>query len=205
MSGVRVLRGALKGNNRLNVTLSLDTGLFNELKRESDMSSASVNSRINIILARHVHFYKIMDEIGRNMIPHNVFASMLEIMDEDKLCSIMENQSIPIIYSIFTHSGITLSLDNIEEHFFQQAGLWSGMYSAFHSHIEPDKTINLTFEHKYGTKWSRALGRMFSSIIKNLLGIQAHYEIMGNTVKVMILGAEKLPFTKTSILEKISV
>lgn len=198
------MRGELKENNRLNVTLSLDITLFNELKRESELSNGSINSKINTILTKHVRFYRIMEEIGRDVIPQEVFDSMLGIMDEEKLCKIMENHINTTIYSIFTHNGIPLSLDNIESHFFQQFGLWSGMYSAFHSYTDLDKTISLTFEHKHGIKWSRALGRMFSAAIKNFLGAETDYEIMGNTVKIMIREVtDKSYIQKKSILERV--
>lgn len=195
------LRGDLKEKNRLNVTLSLDTELFNELKKESDIQSTSVNARINAILAKHVQFYRIMDELDRNIIPQNVFAAMLEIMDEEELCKIMKNKSVSSLYSICAHNGIPLTLDNIQKYLFQQIGLWTGMFSAFHSYIDRDKTINLTFEHRYGIKWSRALGRTFSVMLENMLSVKISCEIMGNTIRIKILENSEKLYEKRPVLD----
>lgn len=198
------MRGALKENNRLNVTLSIDTILFNELKKESNTYGTSVNSQISTILSKHVRFHKIMDEVGQSVISQNAFASMLEIMDEEKLCKIMENQNASSIYPIFTHNGIPLTLENTVRYFFEQFGLWAGMYSACHCYTDSRRIVNLTFEHRYGLKWSKVLGRMFCSMIKNLFGADVHYEILGNTVKIMILEGSNEEFvTKEPLLDRV--
>jgi hypothetical protein len=180
------LRGNLKEKNRLNITLALDSEIFNELKKESEINNTSINARISTVLSKHVHFYRIVDELDRNIIPQHVFASMLEIMNEEQLCEIMKDKSVSSLYSMCTHKGISLTLDNITKYLFQQTCLWSGMYSAFHSYIDNDKTINMTFEHRYGIKWSRALGVTFSSMLENMLSTKINYEIMTNTIRIKI-------------------
>ncbi|MDE1767349.1 MAG: hypothetical protein KGI27_13915, partial [Thaumarchaeota archaeon] len=97
------MKGDLKLNNKSNVTLSIDAAIFDEIKKDSENQTISVNAKINTILAKHVLFYKHLEDQEGVSIPRKYFEAFIELLDENKHIELLTNVSVETMQAVYVH------------------------------------------------------------------------------------------------------
>ena len=161
------MRGQLNQKIKTNVTLSLDNDLYDALVLEAKAEGISLNSKINSILAKNVIFYRHEDHIGSITIMPEIVSFFIESIDEKEMLELLQNHMTNQIIPFFKMNDMELTLKNFIENFFQRIFLWSGFYTSF-NYDKTEDQLRLIFKHKYGTKWSRIIEKIFFHITASL-------------------------------------
>lgn len=177
-------------SKKTNVTLSVDSQIVEELKKDADLFGISLNTRISGILSKHVTFYRHTERQECSIIPSTIWGTIVEIVDEEKLGKILE-QKIDSLYTILLHNNKPLTLQGCIKYCFEGICLWSGMYCSVRT-FEEKSVTSVIFEHKFGLKWSKALGDAFVRLISMMHPRPARFEAYSNTLKIIILGLPDL-------------
>ena len=176
-----------KTNGRTNITLSLDSHVLREIRKNADSQNTSINALINDVLSKHVLFYRYTTEQKSVVIPSKFYSSMVKTMNEQKQIELMKKLYLEIIPAIFTHNDISFTSDNLIKFCFEGIGLWAGMYNTFSHHVDANGDLCLVFEHSYGIKWSRIIAKSISHFVENVLVCTTEQEIMPNIALIKIL------------------
>jgi len=160
------MKGDLKQNNKSNVTLSVDTPIFEEIKKDSENQAISVNAKINTILTKHVLFYKHLEDQEGVSIPKKYFDALIELLEENKHIELLTSVSVETMQAVYVHDNVPFTIDGLIKHHFEKVALWAGAYRRFRHYVDKEGYICLVFEHKFGIKWSRVLGQVFVILLK---------------------------------------
>lgn len=180
------MRGEPKEKRKSNITISVDDNIFDEIKKEAKTHGLSANAEINNILQRHTLFYRHVTEQDGIILPHAVFTEIVNLIDEDKLMRLpYEKGAGDYATAIFAHNNIPLTIDNLVRYVFEGISLWAGTYKTFRYRKDDSGKTELVFEHKYGIKWSKAVGYTFSRFIQNI-GCSATFKALSTTVVIKV-------------------
>lgn len=181
------MRGELKTNHKSNITISVGDKVFEEIKKDAEGRGLSINAHVNDILQRHTVFYRHVSEQGGVIIPQKFYAEVVNLIDEDKLMYLLDEMGgKEVITSIFAHNGIPFTIDNLVKYCFESISLWAGTYSSFRYRRDESNKTELVFEHKFGIKWSKAIGYAFSRFIQNTTGCSATFKALPTTTIVKV-------------------
>lgn len=164
-----------------NITIISDAKTLNELKKWSESAGLSMNALINEVLTKNLSFYRYVSEHDSMIIPSTIYSTIIEILPEKILVDLVTRIISEMVQSIFAHNNTSYTMDNMAKSYFENVGLWSGIYSIFKRYGDADST-NLIFEHKYGIKWSRIIAQSISNLLKETLHLSSDYKILPNTV-----------------------
>lgn len=176
-----------KQNNKSNITLSVDAQILKEVQGEAKMEGVRANAKINTIFTKHVLFYRYSELQEMMIIPPKIFTAMFEMIDEDKMIYLLNNVAIDTMPSVFAHSNIDPTIDNLIKYCFEGIFVWGGMCSSFRHYVDEHGYRCLVLEHKYGIKWSNILAITFSDFIKIHLNLDSEYKVMPSTVIIKVL------------------
>ena len=186
-SGGDSMRGELKEKRKSNITIAVDDTILNEVKKDAKNHGVSVNAEVNNILHKHTVFYRHVNEQDGIILPHAVFAEIVNLIDEDKLMHLpYEKGGGDYIMAIFAHNNISYTIDNLIKYLFESIALWAGTYKTFRYRKDGSGEIDLLFEHEYGIKWSKTVGYSFSRLIQSATGCTAIFKASANTVTVKV-------------------
>ena len=181
------MRGEPKEKRKSNVTVSVDDNIFDEIKKDAKSHGLSVNAEVNNVLQRHIVFYRHVNEQDGIILPHAVFAEMVNLIDEDKLMRLpYETGAGDYVTAIFAHNNIPFTIDNLVEYGFEGIALWAGTYKTIRYRKDDSGIKELVFEHKYGIKWSKAIGYAFSRFIQNITGCSTTFKALSTTVIIKV-------------------
>ena len=170
---------------KTNITLAVDSSVVEELKKDAELFGVSLNAKIGTILSKHVVFYRHTEKQECSIIPSTVWGTIVDLVEEEKLSKILE-QETSSLYAILLHNNIPMTLESCIKYCFEGICLWSGMYCSFRTYKE-DSKIAMVFEHKFGIKWSKALGVAFSNLIAMMHPWQVEFEAYTNTLKITVV------------------
>lgn len=169
---------------KTNVTLAVDSQIVDELKKDADLFGISLNTKIGSILSKHVTFYRHTERQECSVVPSTVWGTIVEIVEEEKLAKILE-QETSSLYTILLHNKTPMTLQSCIKYCFEGICLWSGMYCSIRT-FEEESQITLIFEHKFGLKWSKALGEAFVRLVAMMHPRPAAFEAYSNTLKIVV-------------------
>lgn len=180
------MKGNLKSNTKSNVTISTDKKIFDEIKKNAKNKGQSVNALLNNVITKYVLLYGPVEEQDGIILPHKFFSGLLEYIPDDNLVKLLYGEGFEVVRSIFVQGGISLTMDNLIKYMFEGIALWAGTYYKFRKYYDDDGWLCLAFEHRYGIKFSKALGLAFSDIIKNILNHNAEHKVTSSTILVRV-------------------
>ena len=180
------LRGTLKNNGKSNITLSVDSSILGEIKKQAEADGLSINAKINLILSKYALFYTHAEKKESVIMPQKDFQSLLNDVEENKFVENLQNNNFDLIPGIFLERGIPLTFDNVIKIVFEVIGRFSGIYSTFTHRKEKDGSTMLIFSHSFGLKWSRILAVTFSNFIKMHLHLDSECKIMPSTLTIKV-------------------
>ena len=169
---------------KANLTLAVDASIVEELRKDAGLFGISLNAKVNTILSKHMTFYRHTEKQECSIIPSVVWGAIVEAVEEEKLGQILE-QEISSLYTILLHNNTPMTLQSCIKCCFEGICMWSGMYCSVRTFEEKSRTI-IVFEHKYGIKWSKALGEAFVKLISMMHPRPAKFEAYSNTLKFIV-------------------
>ena len=181
------MRGDPKHSSKSNITLSVDTSILKEIKKQAGSDGLSINAKINQILSKYALFYTHVEKQESVIMPHKDFQSILNDVDENKFVQNLQKNNLDLIPGIFLERGIPFTFDNVIKIVFEIIGRFSGIYSTFTHRKEKDGSTMLIFSHGFDLKWSHILAITFSNFIKIHLNLDSEYQMMPSTVMIQVL------------------
>ena len=168
-----------------NITIISDAKTLSELKKWADSKGLSMNALINEVLTKNIFFYRYVSEHECMIIPSTIYSNMIDVLPEKTLVDLISRIINEMVQSIFLHNNISYTLDNMVKYYFENIGMWSGLYNIFKRYSEMSST-NLVFEHKYGIKWSKIIAQSISNLMKETLNLSSEYKILPSTVILQV-------------------
>lgn len=153
---------------KLNVALSIDNSLYQEMQRQAEQSGSSLNALANQVLDQYVSVYRILEAEKCISIQGHTLLLLLDFCDEEKFSAIITQFLIDNIEFIQTPDRHNVMLGDILA-FLQEYGILLGWYSYIESRMDSEGNANLVLGHSHGQKWSRILGTSISSLVEKWL------------------------------------
>lgn len=178
-----------KDRRKINITLSIDEPIIQELRREAKESGQSLNTRINAILRKHVNFYYPVIELNGAAIIHpSLVQFMIGEMDESKFIDHWKNTGTNLINSLFVQKHIPATFDNFVRFAIEEQALGAGVIRNVLRYVdEKDGRKCLFLLHGYDEKWSRIIGAAYSYHIEELLHYHTALRIFPNGVEIKVI------------------
>jgi hypothetical protein len=166
--------------------LSIYDDILKQLRLDSESENISVNQKVNNILMRWLFCYRAIGTAGGIVISTGTWKDIIEKMDEDSLLNSLESTA-KVAFAILSQNDISLNVDNFIDAIFYRAALYSGTYSHFHHFRDgADDDLSLVFEHQFGPRWSRVLGRAFCQFFNEQFGLKTDLVVSDRNVKILV-------------------
>ncbi len=180
------MRGEFKDSHRANLTVAMDKSLLDQLKNEAKKSGHSINAKTNLILSKHLQFYRHVEEQRGFIVPAKVWKEIVNAVDEKKMVEILESAGTNTFLIVFEHNNVPVTMENLSKYLFETMSLWAGCYHRFSSFTDKEGYLNLVFEHDFGLKWSKAMGFVFADFIQKALGLSTKLKPMSSTMTIKV-------------------
>lgn len=154
------------------ITLSLDTKIIEQIRRDARENGKSINSAINDILARYILLYRDAEEQRSIIVPNESFRFFLENIDEHKMIEHFTEFILTHVKSIYVTQNIPITLENVLKYTFRHLAQHGGSFHEFTHHVDEEGRLCLIFIHKYGLRWSRILSQVFSKYLEVELNLR---------------------------------
>jgi hypothetical protein len=174
-------------NKKVNLTLSIDSKIFQEIQKKANKKDISINAFTNEILTDFVTFfqhYKALKGVG---IPARIFKEMIEGWDEKQMYRWVSMANNEIWPSLMLRYNIPTNIENFADYSFGNVACKAGLFSNFSQHVDEKGFLCLVFEHEFGTKWSQVISDVFSESLSNLFKVETERKILSDTVLIKIM------------------
>jgi hypothetical protein len=176
--------GSHKKNRRTNITLSIPAVVLRHLRIECSSPNISLNQKVNDILVRWLFCHRAIGLSGGIVIPSESWKDVLEKIDEDYLLNSLDTSG-KIVASILSQNDIPMTLDNFVKFILYRTVVFSGSVSHFHHYRNESDDMILTFEHSFGIKWSRILGKSVCRFLNSQLDTATDLVASDRNVKIV--------------------
>lgn len=159
-----------RNNRKITVNLALDDKIVEEIKREAKHNGMSLNARINSILSKYINFYKRSEEVDDTcIVPKKYFQFIVDNLDEkDHIAQVTEMHRI-WVPAFFNDLNIPFTLENFVKYAAEGIGVNSRVIDSVRHQKDEEGTDILSFTHRFGIKWSKALGLGLAAALEELL------------------------------------
>jgi hypothetical protein len=151
-------------DSKINITLSINKKIVEELKGDAESRNTSLNSLVNEILSRHVTFYKKIEELEMFIVPPKIFSMMLSKMDESDGVGWLTMAINDIWNSLVLEYNMPNDVESFAKFAVGNIARRAGICSS--SRYEYDGSHRIVISHKYGAKWSKILAGAFSASLE---------------------------------------
>lgn len=163
-------------------TIRLSKTLERSLEREAKSRKTSLNSFVTSILARYDEWDRLAQKFGMMTVPADEVVDILDGLTDAQIEKIARKcgQSIPKAIMDFWFSKITA------ETFLKYLSLRMNYQRLVNHEVITDAEgqFVLTARHEHGRKWSIWSCNYIAEAIKSNFGIEAKFEINGNSYKI---------------------
>jgi hypothetical protein len=119
------------------------------------------------------------------VVPAESWKDMVEKIDEEYLLNSFD-ASGKIVASILARNDIALTLDSFIEFILYGTVVYSGSVSHFHHYKDGSDDTILVFEHPFGIKWSKILGKSISRFLNGQFNMATHLVTSARNAKIII-------------------
>src|SRR6185312_13053439 len=180
------MRGEITNDTKSNLALSINTDILDAITKIANMSGTSTNLKINSILEKYVLFYRFIEITKDAVIPPALAVPIMNLIGEQEMTKIMSKTVDDVITSLFMHSNIPFTTDNVIEFFIKGPMKWGGTYSSIDQFRDNEGCLNIILEHKKDLLWSKIMATGICNLIKKT-GDSVDYTASSNSVTVKIL------------------
>lgn len=175
----------MRNDHKLNVALSIERSLYQEMQRQAEQSGTSLNALANQVLDQYVSLYRILEAEKCISIQGHTLLFLLDSCTEQDFSAVITHFLMENIHFMQTTDQRRMQLGDVLD-FLQQYGSLLGWYSYFESRLDAGGNANLMFSHSHGQKWSRILGTGISNLVETMLYCSGNFIAGPNRVTIRI-------------------
>ena len=159
----------------------LDKGFLSSLKKEAQKENLSLNSLVNKILDEHVNWHSFAPKIGIVPVGTEILKQLFKNMDDEKLRKMAKEHSTVIHEDL-----ILIKHDDSVESFLELATDFLNVCGFPYSMKEKNDTIQLTFRHTLGKKYSTYVEELVRNELQLITKKKAEVSSTNNTVSLEV-------------------
>lgn len=135
---------------------------------------------------RWLFCYRAIGTSGGIVISTDTWKYIIDKLDDDSIYEALQSTA-KVAFAILSQNDIPLTINNFIDIIFNRAGLYWGTYSHFHHSNDDSENVSLVFEHQFGIKWSRAVGKAFCQFFNDQFGLRTELNASARNIKIIVI------------------
>jgi hypothetical protein len=172
---------------RITVSLAIDEPILNDIRETAEADGLSLNSKVNSILTKWVHFFRYSEEQRTVTLAIENFQELIESTDKRIFINVLRDNLANLIPAVFMQRNIPFTVDNLIDYEFKAFGVIGGAYQGFSCYKDTEGDITLVFRHRYGPKWSKILDATMPQHVSSVLNCSVSSIATPYAVKIKLL------------------
>ena len=184
-SYLRLERGGFMNKRKRqteSLTLRLDKGLLDKLRKESEQKMVSINSLTNQIISSYIKLYSPAQRAGITFIPKSILIPIIDSLAEYQIANIAE---------VFRKNGYEETLLMMSKDYSLSVILdlfdsWLNVSNMQFDRVSGENSLTYIINHGIGKKWSLFVEKVFWYIVKDLGITGATFDVRDSSVSFKI-------------------
>lgn len=164
------------------LTLRLDKGLLDKLRKESEQKMVSINSLANQIISSYIKWYSPAQRAGITFVPKSVLIPIIDSLAEYQIANIAEefrkNGYEETLLMMSNEYSLSVILDLFDS--------WLSVSNMQFNREASENSLKYIISHGMGKKWSLFLEKVFWYIVKDLGITKAEFDVRDGSVTFKI-------------------
>lgn len=164
------------------LTLRLDKGLLDKLRKESEQKMVSINSLANQIISSYIKWYSPAQRAGITFVPKSVLIPIIDSLAEYQIANVAEefrkNGYEETLLMMSNEYSLSLILDLFDS--------WLSVSNLQFNRETSENSLKYIINHGMGKKWSLFLEKVFWYIAKDLGITKAGFDVRDGSVTFKI-------------------
>lgn len=164
------------------LTLRLDKGLLDKLRKESEQKMVSINSLANQIISSYIKWYSPAQRAGITFVPKSVLIPIIDSLAEYQIANVAEefrkNGYEETLLMMSNEYSLSLILDLFDS--------WLSVSNLQFNREASENSLKYIINHGMGKKWSLFLEKVFWYIVKDLGITKAGFDVRDGSVTFKI-------------------
>jgi hypothetical protein len=180
------MRGDPKVSSKVNITISVDGQIADEIRQYAEKQKLSTNSLLNKVLKEYVMFGKYFQDHIPVVISPEIFSYLVGEVDEKIWVKSWEIALGQVTPEVFAMHNLEPNLDNLVRYLLGDIGPRVGIFDKLTFSENEAKNYKLVMVHKYGIKWSRVLATSFSNMFVKAFPVKVTTQVSTNAITIKI-------------------
>jgi hypothetical protein len=178
-------------------TFRIDEYLGNLLEEDARNKKISVNTLVNLILARYAEWDRFTDRYTFITVTREGFNQVIQALDENTLINIGQDlgSRLPKDFVVFWFKKLNIETFLAYQSLFCRYGRTADVETKVEG-----REYAISFHHELGEKWSKYLRAYLSSAMKTLFGIVPEFDLTKSSV-IMTFMVSKTPPAGSEAME----
>ena len=164
------------------LTLRLDKGLLDKLRKESEQKMVSINSLANQIISSYIKWYSPAQRAGITFVPKSVLIPIIVSLAEYQIANIAEefrkNGYEETLLMMSNEYSLSVILDLFDS--------WLSVSNMQFNREASENSVKYIINHGMGKKWSLFLEKVFWYLVKDLGITKAGFDVRDSSVTFKI-------------------
>ena len=164
------------------LTLRLDKGLLDKLRKESEQKMVSINSLANQIISSYIKWYSPAQRAGITFVPRSVLIPIIDSLAEYQIANIAEefrkNGYEETLLMMSNEYSLSVILDLFDS--------WLSVSNMQFNREASENSVKYIINHGMGKKWSLFLEKVFWYLVKDLGITKAGFDVRDSSVTFKI-------------------
>lgn len=164
------------------LTLRLDKGLLDKLRKESEQKMVSINSLANQIISSYIKWYSPAQRAGITFVPKSVLIPIIDSLAEYQIANIAEefrkNGYEETLLMMSNEYSLSVILDLFDS--------WLSVSNMQFNREASENSVKYIINHGMGKKWSLFLEKVFWYLVKDLGITNAGFDVRDSSVTFKI-------------------
>lgn len=164
------------------LTLRLDKGLLDKLRKESEQKMVSINSLANQIISSYIKWYSPAQRAGITFVPKSVLIPIIDSLAEYQIANIAEefrkNGYEETLLMMSNEYSLSVILDLFDS--------WLSVSNMQFNRDASENSVKYIINHGMGKKWSLFLEKVFWYLVKDLGITKAGFDVRDSSVTFKI-------------------
>lgn len=164
------------------LTLRLDKGLLDKLRKESEQKMVSINSLANQIISSYIKWYSPAQRAGITFVPKSVLIPIIDSLAEYQIANVAEefrkNGYEETLLMMSNEYSLSVILDLFDS--------WLSVSNLQFNREASENSLKYIINHGMGKKWSLFLEKVFWYIVKDLGITKAGFDVRDGSVTFKI-------------------
>lgn len=164
------------------LTLRLDKGLLDKLRKESEQKMVSINSLANQIISSYIKWYSPAQRAGITFVPKSVLIPIIDSLAEYQIANVAEefrkNGYEETLLMMSNEYSLSVILDLFDS--------WLSVSNMQFNREASENSLKYIINHGMGKKWSLFLEKVFWYLVKDLGITKAGFDVRDSSVTFKI-------------------